>query len=209
MSTEDIDLTSKSFELGLLVLLAAQILSAFMGVYVQDIYAEHGKHWEQNLFYSHFLSLPFFMPLSSTLHSQYLRLAASPPLFSPDSPFLSSSSSPLPSPLQAVASKMPESVFFLLMNAITQLACISGVNLLSANTSAVTVTIVLNIRKLVSFMFSIWLFGNQMGNQMILGAVLVFGSGALYGWETTVGIKRRQQKLQQQQQQPAGGKKKQ
>jgi len=95
------------------------------------------------------------------------------------------------------------------MNAITQLACISGVNLLSANTSAVTVTIVLNIRKLVSFMFSIWLFGNQMGNQMILGAVLVFGSGALYGWETTVGIKRRQQKLQQQQQQPAGGKKKQ
>jgi len=47
------------------------------------------------------------------------------------------------------------------------------------------VTIVLNIRKLVSFLISVWLFGNPMGGLMKLGAAIVFGAGALYGWETT------------------------
>lgn len=79
-------------------------------------------------------------------------------------------------------------VIYLLANAITQLLCITGVNILSANTSAVTVTIVLNIRKLVSFMLSIWLFGNHMGGLMKIGAVMVFGAGALYGYETTYRI---------------------
>jgi len=186
MSTADMDLTSKSFEAGLIILLAAQILSAYMGVYVQEIFDEYGKHWDENLFYSHFLSLPMFLPLAGTLREQYVRLNASPPLVLP-----AVVSSSLPLGLQKVLARTPESIFMLLLNSFTQLACISGVNLLSANTSAVTVTIVLNIRKLVSFMFSIWLFGNKMGNQMLLGAAIVFGSGALYGWETSVGIKRR------------------
>jgi drug/metabolite transporter (DMT)-like permease len=72
------------------------------------------------------------------------------------------------------------------MNSITQLICITGVNLLGACSSAVTVTIVLNIRKLISFIFSIWLFGNKLSGLMIVGATLVFGAGALYGWETTI-----------------------
>ncbi|EON64180.1 hypothetical protein W97_03410 [Coniosporium apollinis CBS 100218] len=187
MSTSKLDLTSPSFEAGLLVLLLAQLLSAYMGVYVQEIYEAHGKHWHENLFYSHFLSLPLFLPLSSTLQRQYHRLTLSPPLQLP-----SSLTAPLPSALATTLAKTPTSVAMLMLNAVTQLLCISGVNLLSANTSAVTVTIVLNVRKLVSFMFSIWLFGNKLSGQMLFGAALVFGAGALYGWETSVGIKRRE-----------------
>ncbi|KAF1986226.1 UAA transporter [Aulographum hederae CBS 113979] len=183
MSSGAVDIEDVNFKWGLLILLVAQSLSAFMGVYVQDVYAEHGKHWDENLFYSHFLSLPLFMPLASTLQAQYQRLAVSPPLVLP-----ASVDSNIPQLVQRYLALTPQSVFFLLMNSITQLLCISGVNLLSANTSAVTVTIVLNVRKLVSFMLSIWLFGNPLSNQMIAGAALVFGAGALYGYETSVRI---------------------
>ena len=66
--------------------------------------------------------------------------------------------------------------------------------MLGATSSAVTVTIVLNVRKLVSFLLSCWLFGNRIGGLMGVGAALVFGAGALYGWETSVGIGRREGK---------------
>ncbi|EKG22185.1 UDP-galactose transporter [Macrophomina phaseolina MS6] len=188
MSTSSINFTDASFEAGLVILLVAQLLSAYMGVYVQEIYEQHGKHWDENLFYSHLISIPMFLPLQSTLMSQYTRLASSPPLYLP--PTISSA---LPLPAQKVLASIPESVFMLLLNSTTQLLCITGVNLLSAKSSAVTVTIVLNIRKLVSFLVSIWLFGNKMGNQMLFGAFIVFGAGGLYGWETTVGIKRRKE----------------
>jgi UDP-xylose/UDP-N-acetylglucosamine transporter B4 len=69
---------------------------------------------------------------------------------------------------------------FLMTNVLCQYACIRGVNLLAAVSSALTVTIVLNIRKLVSLLLSIWLFGNSLPAGTILGAVIVFGSGALY-----------------------------
>ncbi len=71
----------------------------------------------------------------------------------------------------------------LVVNALTQYACIRGVNKLAARTSALTVTIVLNIRKLVSLLLSIWLFGNRLPAGVLLGAAVVFASGALYGWE--------------------------
>jgi hypothetical protein len=196
-----IDFTEPSFELGLLVLLVAQILSSFMGVYVQDVYAEHGTHWDENLFYSHFLSIPLFLPLARTLRSQWASLANTPPMPSlAYSPFL-------PSILQQAFSKVPHAIINLSVNALTQLLCITGVNLLGATSSAVTVTIVLNVRKLVSFMLSIWLFGNELSFMMGFGAFLVFAAGAGYGWETNVGMKRRAANAKQEaEEQGANGK---
>ena len=54
--------------------------------------------------------------------------------------------------------------------------------MLGARTSALGVSIVLNIRKLVSLLASIWLFGNQLPIGVLVGAGVVFGSGALYAW---------------------------
>lgn len=189
MSTNNINFTDPSFEAGLLILLIAQLLSAYMGAYVEDIYAEHGNYWHENLFYSHFLSLPLFLPLQPTLQRQYVRLAASPPLAQNTLAL-----SVLPSAEHSYFGQLPEAVFFLLANAALQLLCISGVNLLSAKSSAVTVTIVLNIRKLVSFILSIVLFGNKMSAQMIVGAAMVFGAGTLYGLETTYWMPARKKK---------------
>jgi len=120
------------------------------------------------------------------LRAQYQRLDASPPLDIP-----STVTAALSPGLQKLLKSIPRSIIYLAMNSITQLSCITGVNLLGACSSAVTVTIVLNIRKLISFIFSIWLFSNKLSGLMVVGATLVFGAGALYGWETTVGIRRR------------------
>jgi UDP-xylose/UDP-N-acetylglucosamine transporter B4 len=160
-----------------------------MGVYVQDTYATHGSHWRENLFYSHFLSLPLFLPLTSTLRRQFSALLSTPPLSVPDSlPVLQSAN-------------LTQEIAYLLLNSVTQLACITGVNLLSAQASAVTVTIVLNVRKLVSFVASTVLFGHQLSGMMCLGAAMVFGAGALYGWETSYRIpvqrKREQEKIKE------------
>jgi len=186
MDTSSIDTTSGSFEMGLLVLLIAQLLSAWMGAYVEDIYLQYGNHWKANLFYSHLLSIPMFASFTPTLHRQFLRLQNSQPF--QVSPVLAAS---LPPTVHKALASTSQHVIYLTANAVTQLLCITGVNILSANTSAVTVTIVLNIRKLVSFLLSIWLFGNQMSGLMQVGAAMVFGAGALYGYETSYRIPKR------------------
>lgn len=183
--------SGSNFATGLVVLLLAQILSAYMGVYVQETYATYGADWKENLFYSHFLSLPFFLPLSGSLRRQYARLSSTHPLDMSTRPLAEAVPALRYLPEQVLGlgqdalSTMPRGLLFLLINAITQLVCISGVNLLSAKASAVTVTIVLNVRKLVSFIFSTYIFGHHLTGKMIVGAMLVFGSGALYGWETS------------------------
>lgn len=181
--------SSSDFTYGLLILLAAQFFSAYMGAYTEDLFAEYGADWKENLFYGHFLSLPLFLPLASVLQKQYVKLAATPPLrisdILDDSTMSSLQGKEAVDLLRPVVESTPQGIVFLLINAITQLACISGVNLLSSRSSAVTVTIVLNIRKLVSFIFSTILFGHQLSGKMVFGSTLVFGSGALYGWETS------------------------
>ncbi|KAF2650149.1 UAA transporter [Lophiostoma macrostomum CBS 122681] len=190
MDTSNVDLTSSSFEAGLLILLVAQLLSAYMGAYVEDIYIEHGNHWKANLFYSHLLSIPLFANFAPVLRSQFTRLQSSQPFEVPATVAAS-----LPPTLNKALASTSQHVIYLTANAVTQLLCITGVNILSANTSAVTVTIVLNIRKLVSFLLSIWIFGNQMGGLMKVGAAMVFGAGALYGWETSYRIPQRKKAI--------------
>ncbi|KAF2869414.1 UAA transporter [Massariosphaeria phaeospora] len=191
MDSSAIDLSSASFESGLLILLVAQLLSAYMGAYVEDIYVQYGNHWRANLFYSHLLSLPLFLSFYPLLRSQFTRLQSSQPVAIP--PSLAAS---LPPPLIKALVRTSPHVLYLTANAVTQLLCITGVNMLSANTTAVTVTIVLNVRKLVSFLLSVWLFGNSMGGGMMVGAAMVFGAGALYGWETSWRIPMRRRERQ-------------
>ncbi|KAI0839006.1 UAA transporter family-domain-containing protein [Hypoxylon sp. FL0890] len=160
------------FSTGLAVLLIAQILSAIMGLYTEETYRTYGPHWKENLFYSHLLSLPLFLPFSRSLINQFMRLATSKPL-------------PLP-PLteQIEGLYIPSQVAYLMLNVLTQYACIRGVNLLAAASSALTVTIVLNIRKLVSLLLSIWLFGNRLATGTLIGAIVVFSAGGLYSLDS-------------------------
>lgn len=154
---------------GLVILFVAQLLSALMGLYTEATYKTYGPHWRENLFYSHILSLPLFLPFSRSMLRNFRQLAKTAPLT------LAPSFSALP-----LISQVPSQLVFLVSNVLTQYACIRGVNLLAAVSSALTVTIVLSIRKLVSLLLSIWLFGNSLATGTMFGAIIVFGSGALY-----------------------------
>ncbi|KAI9669116.1 MAG: golgi uridine diphosphate-N- acetylglucosamine transporter [Alyxoria varia] len=170
---------------GLLVLFAAQFLSAWMGVYTETTYAQHGRHWRQSLFYTHALSLCFSIFFLPTLSSQFARLTASPPLPLPASLAENTAlTSRLKISPESVMFGPPQALLYLGLNALTQFACISGVNRLASVSTAVTVTVVLNVRKLVSFLLSCFIFGNPVGGQMAVGAAVVFASGAVYGWDS-------------------------
>ena len=167
------------FSIGLTILFIAQVLSAIMGLYTEETYRIYGPHWRENLFYSHFLALPLFIPFLPSLHRQFLRLASSPEIGF----LIPSAKSSLPLNVQEILStiRIPRQLAYLTLNVLTQYACIRGVNLLASAASALTVTIVLNIRKLVSLLLSIWLFENQLSVGTLLGAVVVFTAGGLYG----------------------------
>ncbi len=151
-----------------------------MGLYTEETYRIYGPQWKENLFYSHILSLPLFLPFLPSLSRQFMKLANSAPLALPlptvnDYPNLS------PNVQRALDSiHIPSQLFYLTLNVLTQYACIRGVNLLAAASSALTVTIVLNIRKLVSLLLSIWLFGNRLAFGTLIGAIIVFFAGGLY-----------------------------
>lgn len=158
--------------MGLVILFVAQLLSAIMGLYTEATYRDHGPQWRENLFYSHILSLPLFLPFARSMYRTFSRMAKTEPLSLQTSwPFLN-----------AASAKAPSQLVFLAVNVLTQYACIRGVNLLAAVSSALTVTIVLNIRKLISLLLSIWLFGNSLATGTLIGAVVVFSAGGLYSF---------------------------
>lgn len=150
-----------------------------MGLYTEETYKQYGPHWKENLFYSHLLALPLFIPFLPAMERQFEKLAASPPLGLPKRELLAR----LPVDVLSSVDKLhvPSQLAYMVINVLTQYACIRGVNLLASAASALTVTIVLNIRKLVSLLLSIWLFGNKLSPGTLIGACIVFGSGALYG----------------------------
>ncbi|KAL2263426.1 hypothetical protein VTK26DRAFT_6809 [Humicola hyalothermophila] len=178
-TTEEV-VGNTTFGTGLAILFIAQVLSAIMGLYTEETYRKYGPQWKENLFYSHLLSLPLFLPFLPSLSRQFMKLANSAPLSLPvpstgEYPNLSSG---LQQGLEKI--RIPSQLFYLVLNVLTQYACIRGVNLLAAASSALTVTIVLNIRKLVSLLLSIWIFGNRLAFGTLVGAVIVFFGGGLY-----------------------------
>lgn len=184
------------FITGLMILAVAQLLSAIMGIYTELTYSKYGRHWHENLFYQHFLSIPMFYPFFPSLLNQFKKLVYSEPIrLSPSLyqslhirtiPKFGSGDLQLP-PMALTPSvlgvTLPKHVFNLALNAGTQFACIRGVNALSARTSALGVSIALNVRKLVSLCVSLWLFGNKLPPGVLLGAVIVFGSTSIWAWE--------------------------
>lgn len=162
---------------GFALLASALVLSAFMGLYSDKLYAKYGRTaaiTSESLFYSHALPLPFFAVQARTLSNSFVELAQnSLPLsttFSATKAFQGT----------LLLDSIPTAIPMLILNAVTQYICIKGVNQLSAKSSSLTVSIILNIRKLVSLLLSIWLFGNQLPMGVAAGAVLVFLGGGLY-----------------------------
>lgn len=65
---------AEQFNIGIIILFAAQVLSSFMGIYLESTYARYGSNWREGLFYTVFRSSPILahllaLPRPTILHS--------------------------------------------------------------------------------------------------------------------------------------------
>lgn len=185
---------------GFALLTLALIMSAVMGIWSDSLYSKYGRSGQiaqEQLFYGHLLSLPFFLAQYATMQDQLdILLSASRNSATAGNAFASSLQTYITSSapdlwqgwMQRLFSSLhiSDAVVYLLLNSVTQIACISGVHHLSTQTSALTVSIVLNIRKVASLLLSIYIFGNSLPLGVLVGAAVVFSGGGLYGISSTL-----------------------
>ena len=79
----------------------------------------------------------------------------------------------------------------LLLNVITQLFCVSGVNRLTSKANSLTVSLILVVRKAVSLGISVLLLGGSKGNLCLwIGAAAVLAGSIGYTLGTRVSQKK-------------------
>lgn len=123
------------------------------------------------MFYLHFLALPLFLFVRHDLRSQARAVFSSP-----------ARTTTLNVPLAAAQITFSAVLPALLANTLTQLLCVAGVNRLTTRVPALTVTLILVVRKAVSLVLSVVLFdGSGVAWGMLWsGAFLVFAGTVGY-----------------------------
>jgi len=129
--------------------------------------------WQESMFYLHFLALPMFLSVRHDLSAQIAAVNAGPrvslsvplslslPALPPSiSSFLLRNSTfisvlPTKSGRSEIGLSIPTAYMPLLINTLTQLFCVAGVHRLTTRVSALTVTLVLVVRKAVSLVLSV------------------------------------------------------
>ena len=120
------------------------------------------------MFYIHSLALPLFYFSRGSIATELARSIASPPVS------LSLVHTYLPKALDGPALVLPSTLLYLCANTLTQLFCVVGVNRLTGRVSSLTVTLILTVRKAVSLLLSVAVYGGQANAMMWSGAALVF-----------------------------------
>ena len=196
---------------GIALLTLALVLSGFLGIVQDKTYSHYGNTtssaspppastkldpshpqpkekddrpdtWEESMFYLHFLSLPMFLFVRRDIAAQLDALLSGPELVLALPPILS----PLlgvgdPAAPSAPTLTLPALLVPLVLNTVTQLFCVAGVNRLTTRVAALTVTLTLVVRKAVSLVLSVALFrqdaqnaGGTAWGMLWSGAALVF-----------------------------------
>lgn len=143
--------------IGIAILIFALLLSAYMGIYQEQVYSKFGKHASEALFYNHALPLPGFLLLSSDIYKHVI-------LFNQSEP----------TDVFGIGWNIPILWLYLIANIITQYVCIKCVFILTAECTSLTVTLVVTLRKFSSLLFSIWYFNNPFTQAHWIGTCLVF-----------------------------------
>ena len=181
------------YSVGILILTLALIMSAFMGLAQDRAYAKYGRgHWQEAMFYLHFLALPGFTFLWRDIVSQVRAVNTSTRV----EIGLETFGMPLQSLVRTVRVNVasgqefghpmlqnffirrisiPSFYFPLMLNVVTQLVCVSGVHRLTSQVNSLTVALVLVVRKAVSLGISVTLLKRSKGSEILLwtGAGLV------------------------------------
>ena len=185
---------SQRYLTGIGILTLALVLSGFLGVVQDKTFASYNGNsptttrpekpkfsasgkmsgrpdvWEESMFYLHFLALPLFLFVRHDLRAQARAVFSS-----------AAHTTTVDLPLAAAQITFPAVLPALLANTLTQLLCVAGVNRLTTRVPALTVTLVLVVRKAVSLVLSVVLFD---GSDVVWG---MLWSGAFLVFAGTVG----------------------
>ncbi|KAF9464285.1 UAA transporter [Collybia nuda] len=165
---------SYTYGTGIAILTLALLLSGFLGLVQDRTYAQYGRPdppgtknktesgsspaWQESMFYLHFLSLPMFLFLRHDLSVQFATVNAG----TPTSLTLPNFAGIFPLPRNTTVTSqglriihIPAAYLPLLINTLAQLLCVAGVHRLTTRVSALTVTLVLVVRKAVSLVLSV------------------------------------------------------
>ncbi|CAE6422571.1 unnamed protein product [Rhizoctonia solani] len=187
--------------IGLSLLSVALVLSSLMGLAQERTYAKYGRHWEEGMFYLHFLALPMFalpgiggdlvqqVKIANasppvTLQGQIQNLASSP-VFRPAGPLGARIPTRFDPILERILSfplfsiTLPSFYIPLAINVFTQFLCVGGVHRLAGQVSSLSVTLVLVVRKAVSLWISVVLVGGNRGDVYLWGGALAVVVGTV------------------------------
>lgn len=178
-SMEDVGTYDSVFLQGLLILLASSIMSSLLSAYNERTYTTYGKHWEENMFYCHLLSIPLFVVSS---HKELWNTMSKLVYASPKYKIINV-------PMWDKTFYVSQSLITLVGNLITQNVCITGVNMLASHTGALTLSIVLLVRKFVSLLLSVVFFNNKLSQTAYIGILIVFFGAFLYSLGSTPSTK--------------------
>uniref|UniRef100_A0A158P6L9 UAA transporter n=1 Tax=Angiostrongylus cantonensis TaxID=6313 RepID=A0A158P6L9_ANGCA len=133
----------REWSIGIAMLIFALLASAYLAICQQRMYENYGKHPEEAMFVTHAVSLPFFAFMGVDIVAAVRKFNASPPL-----------------ELAGATIPVPSLWMDLLLSCILQYYCIRFVYRLNAEVEALTVTLVVTLRKFLSLVVSIWWFQN-------------------------------------------------
>lgn len=152
------------FLLGVLLLVFSSVTSSTLSLYNEWTYRRYGKNWKESLFYTHALALPLFLVRSRELGREFLSIRMQKPsiIYLFDHPI------------------HLKKVHLLLANVITQQICIRGVNLFACYTSALTLSVALLARKIISLILSVYIFGDRFSTTGYFGIIIVLSGTVLY-----------------------------
>jgi len=164
-------------------------MSGFMGLAQDKTYARYGRgNWQESMFYLHILALPGFGFVWQDILGQLRTVNSSVKtemdlgtLLVPLQLSHGETKGRLPGFVHSLLGSaldrrisIPSFYFPLVLNIVTQLVCVSGVNRLTSRVNSLTVTLVLVIRKAVSLGISVlWLGKGNGGALLWTGAALV------------------------------------
>jgi len=198
--THPTDVAVSLYAQGISILSLALLLTGLLGLSQDYVFAHYIKpseaqsasdplaqpSWQENMFYIHVLALPLFYFSRENIATEFARSSAGPTVSLASVPLVHAY---LPKALNGSALVLPRTLLYLFANTVTQLFCVIGVNRLTGRVSSLTVTLILTVRKAVSLLLSVAVYGGQANAMMWSGAALVFIGTIGYSTGTRTRVK--------------------
>ena len=163
---------TSTYATGIMLLFIALLSSGVMGIFQERTFRKYGRDvWHESLFFSHLFSLPLFLLHTRDIDAQVRAARATTQVW------IGVQDTPL-------GVWIPSFVVGLVLNVLTQLLCINGVNRLTSRVSSLTVSLILVVRKALSLIISMVVLNHEVGSIWLwLGAagVLIGTVGYTYG----------------------------